>query len=290
MTESTVMNPSARTTESIPVYRVTALRQGWLQVDRSSQTYLHGFGDAIWVPVWAYLIQGDSIPNILVDTGIHDPSWVTDAVSPCRQSPDETIIGSLRTLGLEAEDIEIVVNTHLHYDHSDNNPLFAHARFFVSRIEWDSAAEPFELQTDIYTGRWLAGKLTPFHYTLIDSKYFDIAPGIRVMQTPGHCPGIQTVLVNTTEGVAAVCGDAMNSPENIRLNTPPGIVTDVVAAMNSIHRIVANADVVLTGHDPGLEHGQFDGFPRIADFEPSIGDRQGMLHDHRVVAAVVGPA
>lgn len=169
-------------------------------------------------------------------------------------------------------------------------PLFAHARFFVSRIEWDGAADPFELQEDIYTGRWLAGSLTPFHYTLIEGKYFDIAPGIRVMQTPGHCPGIQTVLVNTAEGVAAICGDSMNSPENIRLNTPPGIVTDVVAAMDSIHRIVANSDIVLTGHDPGLEHGQSSEFPRVDDFDPATGGELGDRHEQRVVAATVGPA
>ncbi|MBY4130126.1 N-acyl homoserine lactonase family protein [Rhodococcus fascians] len=284
------MTSFATSDGSIPVYQVTALRQGWLEVDRSSQTYMHGYGESIWIPVWAYLIQGKSIPNILVDTGIDDPGWVTDAVAPCRQSADETITGSLRMLGLEPEDIEIVVNTHLHYDHSDNNPLFAHARFFVSRIEWDSAAEPFELQEDIYTGKWLAGDLTPFHYTLIEGKYFDIAPGIRVMQTPGHCPGIQSILVNTAEGVAAICGDAMNSPENIRLNTPPGIVTDVVAAMDSIHRIVANSDIVLTGHDPGLEHGQSSGFPRVEDFRPAAGGELGDQHDQRVVASTVGPA
>lgn len=284
------MMSSATSDGSIPIYRVTALRQGWLEVDRSSQTYMHGYGESLWVPVWAYLVQGESIPNILIDTGIADPGWVTDAVAPCRQSAEETITGSLRTQGLEPEDIEIVVNTHLHYDHSDNNPLFAHARFFVSRIEWDSAADPFELQEDIYTGRWLAGALTPFHYTLIEGKYFDIARGIRVMHTPGHCPGIQTVLVNTAEGVAAICGDAMNSPENIRLNTPPGIVTDVVAAMDSIHRIVANSDIVLTGHDPGLEHGQSSGFPRVDDFDPATGGELGPRHQQRVVAATVGPA
>ncbi|KQU29718.1 N-acyl homoserine lactonase family protein [Rhodococcus sp. 06-221-2] len=290
MTGSITVNHSASSNGSIPIYRVTALRQGWLEVDRSSQTYMHGFGESIWVPVWAYLIQGETIPNILVDTGIADPGWVADNVAPCRQAADETIVGSLGTVGLTPEDIGIVVNTHLHYDHSDNNPLFAHAKFFVSRIEWDSAAEPFELQDSIYTGRWLAGDLTPFHYTLIEGKYFDIAPGIRSMQTPGHCPGIQTILVNTAEGVAALCGDAMNSPENIRLNTPPGIVTDVVAAMDSIHRIVANSDVVLTGHDPGLGHGQSSAFPRVVDFDASTRGGPVDRSDERVVAATIGPA
>lgn len=283
------MYPPLTRIGQIPEYRITALRQGWLEVDRSTQTYLHGFGESLWVPVWAYLVRGEGIPNILIDTGMFDPAWISEFVSPCRQTDSETITGSLATIGLTPDDIDVVINTHLHYDHSDNNPVFPHARFFVSRAEWDSALDPPELQTDIYNGRWLHGDLTPFHYTLIDSKYFDVAPGIRVMQTPGHCTGVQTVLINTAEGVAAVCGDTMNTPENIRLNAPPGIVLDAQAALESIHRIVAVADVVLTGHDPGLEHGQSSDFPRVSDYLPSTRN-VGSPVDDRSIIAVGGPA
>jgi glyoxylase-like metal-dependent hydrolase (beta-lactamase superfamily II) len=248
----------------LPTYRVTALCLGWLTVDRSTQTYLEGFGDEEEVPVWAAAVEGGG-HRVLIDTGISDPAWVSEHVSPCRQAPEETLPGALARLGWEPESVELVINTHLHYDHADGNAALPHARFYVSAREWEAAGDPIPIQRGIYSGRWLAGELTPFHYTLVAQDHLDVLPGLRLLQTPGHSAGLQSVLVNTAEGVLAVCGDVANRPENLALGVPPGILVSTEQALRSMDRLRAHADRVLTGHDPGLAPLQDRDFPPIPE-------------------------
>ena len=60
------------------------------------------------------------------------------------------------------------------------------------------------------------------NYRLVQRDHYDVMPGLRIIQTPGHTPGHQSVLVNTDEGLLCVTGDAACMMENLTIPTPPG--------------------------------------------------------------------
>jgi N-acyl homoserine lactone hydrolase len=246
----------------ISEYKVTALKMGTLEVDKSTQTYGLGFGQEVEVPVWAAAVEGDG-HRIVVDTGIADPGWVTDNVAPCTQRPDETLEGALQEIGWSLEDADIVLNTHLHYDHADNNALMPQARFYVSEREWNYARQPIDTQQTIYNGSWERAPLSYFNYSLVAVDHFDVLPGLRLIKTPGHSAGHQSVLVNTREGTLCIAGDALNLIENLTVGAPPGILVSTEEALESMKKIRGLADCVLTGHDPGIEKYQTGKFPRV---------------------------
>jgi N-acyl homoserine lactone hydrolase len=83
----------------------------------------------------------------------------------------------------------------------------------------------------------------------------DIAPGVRVVPTPGHTPGHQSVAVDTADGVVVIAGDCANCMENIVDATPVGIVHETAAELASLRRIRQIADFVIPGHDPNVKPG-----------------------------------
>lgn len=243
-------------------YKVTALKMGELTVDKSSLTSGIGIGESVKIPIWATAIEGGGY-KILVDTGIHDQKWVDATLSPCTQEADETIEGALAEVGWTCDDVDTVINTHLHYDHCGNNRLFKHARFYIQRTEWENAYDPVENQKCFYI-RELFGK-TAVRFT--DMHLCDgietILDGIVVIPTPGHCKGHQSVLVNTAEGVLCVSGDAVNLVENIRDNVVPNILYNDEQVYTSFELIRRTADRILPGHEPGIGKFQTTGFPAI---------------------------
>lgn len=242
-------------------YQVIALKMGSLTVDKASLVYGFAYGERVTIPVWAAAIEGGG-HRILVDTGIADPEWVEANVAPCRVLDDETVPGALRHIGWQPEDVDIVINTHLHYDHCGWNRLFPHGRLFVSAKEWEGASDPIPSQRGIYDGAWREGGLTYFHYTLTGDHH-EVLPGVRLLATPGHSVGHQSVLVHTEEGTLAVSGDAINLIENLERNLPPGILYDTEAAYRSMQRLRRYAEFVLTGHDVAVQKYQSSCFPRI---------------------------
>jgi N-acyl homoserine lactone hydrolase len=249
---------SARAAE----HAVTAIRLGNLRVDSTAMVLGHNPGISLDIPVWGALIEGSG-KRIIVDTGIADPSWVSDRLGPCWQSADETIEGALDVVGWNPKDVDIVINTHLHYDHCGNNHWFPNASIFVARAEWEAAHQPVSSQREVYCERdWLRGGLTLFDYSLVDVDYYDLLPGIKIIQTPGHSAGHQSVLVNTEGGTLCIAGDAANVEENF-MGKPGGVIVSVPDALASIEKIRASADSILMSHDQRIQPFQSKEFPRI---------------------------
>ena len=76
--------------------------------------------------------------------------------------------------------------------------------------------------------------------------------GLRVIRTPGHTPGHQSVLVDTGGGRYCIAGDAVMWHENLDRMIPPGVLTSVIDCMASLERIKREADHVLPSHEPKL--------------------------------------
>jgi glyoxylase-like metal-dependent hydrolase (beta-lactamase superfamily II) len=120
---------------------------------------------------------------------------------------DRSIEHALREVGLQPDDIDFVVMTHMHFDHSGGAtrysttgsglaPVFRRARHVVQRKEWKDAVKPHErnrasyLQENVAPLAERGGELL----WLVDGET-EIVPGVRVIPTPGHTAGHQSLLV-----------------------------------------------------------------------------------------------
>jgi N-acyl homoserine lactone hydrolase len=125
---------------------------------------------------------------VLVDTGMIDSTpELDDAWHPFFDA--EAI----------PRDVGCVINTHLHFDHCGGNRLFAGVPIYVQRTEREAAREP-----DYTVPEWV--EFEGARYVELDGEA-DIASGVRVLPTPGHTPGHQSVLVDTDDGLVVVGGD-----------------------------------------------------------------------------------
>jgi N-acyl homoserine lactone hydrolase len=138
-------------------------------------------------PVFAWAIRtGEG--TILVDTGMIDSTPELDEEWRPTLYPERI-----------PRNVSLVVNTHLHFDHCGGNRLFAGLPIHVQRVEREAAREPG------YTvPEWV--EFDGARYVELDGEA-EIAPGVRVLPTPGHPLGHQSVLVETDDGLVVVAGD-----------------------------------------------------------------------------------
>ncbi len=144
------------------------------------------------------LFEGERWPNcihviehpdgrVLVDTGMIDSTPELEAEWGVRFDPD-----------LIPRDVVCVINTHLHFDHCGGNRLFPGVPIHVQRAERAGAKAPDYLEG------WV--EFEGATYVEHDGEA-GILPGVRVIPTPGHSPGHQSVLVDTEDGLVVVAGD-----------------------------------------------------------------------------------
>ncbi|MGW2371285.1 N-acyl homoserine lactonase family protein [Kitasatospora sp. NPDC001683] len=134
-------------------------------------------------PVFAYLVRGPE-GLLLFDTGIGAGSPETEAhYRPVRRPLPE----ALAAAGVSVSDIDLVVNCHLHFDHCGGNPLFAGTPVLVQSGELATA------RRGDYTIDGLVDFPGAVHRELDGET--EIWPGVRVLPTPGHTEGHQSLLV-----------------------------------------------------------------------------------------------
>ena len=151
------------------------------------------------VVVCGYLIDHpDGL--VLLDTGIAEgDKEVEELYHPVRNPLDE----ALATAGVTTGDIQIVVNCHLHLDHCGGNPRFPDTPIIAQQIEFDAAHREEDYP--------IVGL-----YDFPEARYelhggeADVATGIRVVPTPGHTPGHQSLVVETDAGRVILAGQAVN--------------------------------------------------------------------------------
>jgi len=134
---------------------------------------------------------------LLLDTGLGEVDEETDAWYRPRRT---SIRDALRTVSLAVEDIELVVNCHLHFDHIGANPLFAGRPILCQRQELEAA----------HTAQYTVPALVDFHgarYELLDGES-QVAPGVHVIPTPGHVAGHQSIVLECEDGSIVLAGQA----------------------------------------------------------------------------------
>ena len=230
-------------------------------VERSTQQYLTGFGEKICVHLTMWLILGLDSP-ILVDVAAGTPENV--ARHQERELHQESRLEELLAAqGVEPGDIKTIVLTHLHWDHCLGLQLgaFAHATAYVQRQELQYAWAPFLPHRGLYNRTVLRGFDEPEYPELrvLDGD-FDLAPGIRVVHTPGHSPGTSSVIVSTAEGRCAIASDNVPLASSWRGDsadswTPNGIHVDLRDCYASLNKLRDQADFILPSHCRSVHSG-----------------------------------
>jgi len=212
------------------------------------------------IPVNAFLVRMDDGDLVLVDTGMNrvhvddpDATWrgtpTATALVPVMRRED-TLLFRLAQLGVAPQDVDYVVNTHLHFDHAGNNDLLGRATFFVQRDQYEHAKGNPSFPNQYWN-------LPSLRYELVDgdARLFE---GIEVRHTPGHCVGHQSVVVQLAEtGTVVLCGDAVYCRDNFDHDSWGG-QADPVTARQSAQRLrqlaEARGALMIYGHDPVQLH------------------------------------
>jgi N-acyl homoserine lactone hydrolase len=135
----------------------------------------------------------------LFDTGIGTGDPEIDAML-AEQHPIDRVLASH---GIAMTDITAVANCHLHVDHSGQNRSFPGRPIFVQRREWAMVREP-----DYTIPAWVDAP--DLHYEVLDGDT-EVAPGLRLITTPGHAPGHQSLVVETSDGTVLIAGQAIQT-------------------------------------------------------------------------------
>jgi N-acyl homoserine lactone hydrolase len=169
-------------------------------------------------PVHGFVVVHPKAGAILVDTGVGGP----DSMLREWRAINTSAADALAKHDMSPADVRMVVNTHLHFDHCGWNAVFPHAPFWVQRAEVERARRESPELADWWD---FAGA----RFELLDGGAV-IADGIRVVATPGHTRGHQSVLVDLPGGLEVLIGDAAytqriwSKPDSSRL--PDGQAAD----------------------------------------------------------------
>lgn len=207
----------------------------------------------VMVPVPVWYVEG-AHRKILIDTGLGDCDEVARVQSAygvdfiCERKPDQDLAAGLRQIGVDPKEIDIVVLTHLHFDHCGNNELFENATFVVQRDELGVAVAPPAYGGFYY--RELARYFDPIR-TRIEAIEGDVEleRGVRLAKIGGHSPGCMVTYIDTALGTVALTSDVMYNYKNLELNWPMGAFWNLQELMNGYARIRREADVIVPNHD-----------------------------------------
>ena len=211
------------------------------------------FEPGLMVPVPIWFIEGED-SNILIDTGLGDCEEIMrlqyqygiDYVA--RKSKEQEVVNGLKAKGLNPEDIDTVVLTHLHFDHIGNTELFKKAHFFVQVAEIPMLISPPKFAT-FYYREWshkitsISDRLTP-----IEGNW-KLTKNIELIRVGGHSPGQVAVFVQTTKGRICIASDFLYNYSNLRHEWPIGPVWNMEEWISGLRFIKAEADIIVPNHD-----------------------------------------
>jgi len=235
-------------------YQIRPLTLARVEADMSMLTYRFNYGKKFWGAYIAWYIEGAD-KRILVDTSA-DAKFATEFRGfPAKEV--STFEDALAGIGLKPTDIDIVIQTHLQWDHCANTSKCKNAKVVVQEEELRFAYAPHPILAPTYKKSLLKG----LNFMVVRGHY-EIAPGIELIPTPGHTPGCQSVSINTTKGRAIITGFCCTkenfgppeqASEEVKEVTPviaPGIHLNAIEAYESVLLVKGLADILIISHDP----------------------------------------
>jgi len=206
--------------------------------------------------------------TIVVETG-NGTKWDAKNRGIYAIQEGDPLIDSLGRQGVQPRDVDLVINTHLHFDHAGGNtriensravPTFPRARYVVQRAELAHAGTPTERDRASYFPENFQPVAEAGLWDLVDGDQ-QILPGISVARIPGHNADIQAVLLTGGGKTLAFVADLLPTRHHIPL---PWIMAYDLYPMQSLEtkrawipRMVKENWIVVLGHDPDIAAATF---------------------------------
>lgn len=260
--------------------KVTSIDAGSLWLDGGAM-----FG-VVPKPLWSRRTQSDDrnrIPLamrcllvetghelVLVDTGVgaKESEKFTEIYRIENAGSPGRLEDSLRKLGVEPGDIDVVLSTHLHFDHAGGNTIedagevtaaFPNAEYFIRREEWDFA----HLDNERVKASYLPANFDPLEregrIRFIEADG-DVVPGISVVRTPGHTPGHQSVLIGEGDRRLLYLADLVPTMAHLPLPWIMGYDVEPLVTLESkrreLGRAVQEGWTLAFEHDPSVAWGR----------------------------------
>lgn len=224
-------------------YTIHPLVVGANETDQGVMTYLRDYGKRIWIPIYVFVVKGGD-RNILVDTGL-EQFVVPAEVGRTYGFEVLEFEDALDASGLKPEDVDVIIHTHLHNDHCENDYKCPNAKVYVQKAEMAFFRNPHPIDH-----RYYPDVLDGVDVVEVEGDA-NILDGIDVIFSPGHTVGGQSVAVNTSKGKAIITGFCCND-KNFPDTGPaiaPGVHIDAREAYDSIQKIRDMADILIPLHD-----------------------------------------
>lgn len=209
--------------------------------------------------------------RILIDTGVgsKETEKFLDIYRVGNAGVPTRLEDSLRREGVEPPDIDIVLNTHLHFDHAGGNtlrqqdgsivPAFPNATYYVGAREWEFA----HLDNERVKASYLPDNFDPLaddgRVRFVEGNA-EIVPGVQVMPAPGHTPGHQTVLLGSGPERMLYLADLVPTVAHLPLPWIMGYDVEPLVTLESKRGLLASAVehewVVAFEHDPSVAWGR----------------------------------
>jgi len=224
---------------------LSIIKNGYLECDKGFVTLGRDMGKMIRIPVYCFLVKHPK-GNVLIDTGFSSDFEKTWGRRLKYYKPilESDVVKFLKQANAK---INFIINTHLHIDHCENNADFKNAEIIVQKKEFKAALSPKPYQILAYPDK--IGK--NLNYRLIDGNLDMFNDGaIKIIQTPGHTPGHQSVLINTGKKNIFIAGDACYTSENLEYDCLPGILwnTDKIMECYKMIRNLKDTKIIF-GHE-----------------------------------------
>ncbi len=209
-------------------------------------------GETHFNQVPGYLIRTATGRNVLVDTGNPAALIGQETASPWwgllnDTRPEDDLLARLAELRLAPGDIDLLISTHFDFDHCGRHELFAGSGItsYVQREHLAAARDDPRFDTALWD-------IPGIDYVPVDGD-FEIEPGLRLIASPGHTFGHQSVFVETADGPVLLAIDAISVAEQLAMTSFPSTYPDPDAARQSRDKLVALAEesgaLLLMGHD-----------------------------------------
>lgn len=231
--------------------------------------------EQIKLPIVAFLVEHPGVGPIIIDTGFH-PSVAVDpkqnlgrlyaALYSIDMKPEQAIPAQLREQkGIDPSEVPVAIMTHLHMDHASAISEFTGATFVLGSGEWQAfhgARPKLHGYVRHHVAHAVEYKEVPYDSAAVGSystfgRAFDLFGdgSVRLVHTPGHTHGHQSVILRLRDREALVAGDAVYYTRTIDDERRGWVMADEHRWRRSIGEIRLyrreNPDaLIIPGHDP----------------------------------------
>ena len=211
------------------------------------------------IPIVCYLVQTGDGKNILIDSGL--PEIMPEGETEFENGQD--VIEQLANIDLKPDDIDTVISTHYDGDHAGRHAAFTKAQYVVQRLHHlDAASNP---RYAAIRPQWDQ----PMERIRLVDGDTELLPGLELIETSGHVPGHQSVLVRLPKtGAVLLTIDAVAFREGfVRDLADDGSNPDAEAIRASTNKLLdlverEKVGLVIFGHEPE----QWEGLKKLPEY------------------------